>query len=88
MYVQSDDEEERDTLEEMILELENLTKHKLPSHLDPNKDVPDPLMEQVGLIRDISFEASKKMEEVRAEILRKRVAKETKSKLVCICVVV
>ena len=64
----------------MILELENLTENQIRSHLDPNKD---PLMEQVGRVRDISFETNKKMEEMRAEILRKRVAKETKSKLVC-----
>ena len=80
MYTQIDDGSEKDKLEEMILELENLTMNKIPYKDASDRD---PLMEQVGRVRDISFEANKKMEEMRAEILRKRVEKETKSKLVC-----
>ena len=55
----------------------------MPSHLDPNKSLELRVLEEMSRARDVSVEGQRRLEEVRADLLRKRVEKETEKKIVC-----
>ncbi|KAI6652824.1 Ankycorbin [Oopsacas minuta] len=77
---ESDDDDENTRLEKMVKELAKFST-ATPSPIDPNKSIGHHVMEEITRARNISFDANKKLEEVRVDILRKRVAKETQNKL-------